>query len=261
MKALMAFPCVLLLAVNSVQAQFVLLEQDRSVTARGELSFAGSPGGTIHLVDNQSRTADNFHPFDETVTANVENENGGLSAHATAWQQSTLSVTQIAARGGPRDVGACCGGGFADHNGSATSTTHVTFRIDSPTLVHVFAEVLDPPNYQLAGNQFVSGNVSLSIMGPSLSISHLPNSGTVFDGPLSAIPYVFDETRWLQPGEYIVDAMAIYGSGGDVTTYVNVYYDIQLTAMPIPEPIPLVLALFCMCVMLLRRYWSAHLGK
>jgi hypothetical protein len=107
MKSAIAIGC-LLLAVSSASAQIVYLEQERSITARAELSRTDYPlpGQDYHRVEEQALTAMNFGLFDETVMVSLHES--GADADATAWQHSTLSPDEILARGGPRNVTACC---------------------------------------------------------------------------------------------------------------------------------------------------------
>ena len=259
MSAAIAIGCVLL-AVSAAQGQFEFLEQVRTVRASATIDLEDYPlpGEEVHLEDIETRTAPDFGLFDETVMASVRE--GVWSGRATAWQHSNLTPTEIIARGGPRDVLA---EGFdtSTRSAAAASTTRVTFRLDAPAFLHLHAEILDPPSYDFQGDLLASGDVSFSLTGPNLEVVRAPRSGIVV---LPEIPPIMtetiDETHAVGPGDYLLNVSATYGFRD--STYVDVYYDVQLSASPIPEPNALALALLSLgSLFILRRYVFAHFGK
>jgi hypothetical protein len=261
MKATIALGC-LLLVVSSARGQFVMLEQMRSVSARAELSRTNDPprDGDFHLLDEPTRAASGFDPFDETVTAHVSVPSAGLEARATAWQRSTLSANEIVAAGGPQNVFSCCFG--VNHSASAGSTTRVVFRLDTPTFLNVHAEILDLDDYRPLATLYTSGNVDFSLTGPNLAIVHEAKTGLFVGEPLPAVvPIVIDETHLVEPGVYELDVIADYVFAGDRTLSAG-YYDVRLSATPIPEPDSLaLLVLVSLFAFVGRRYVLAHFGK
>jgi hypothetical protein len=255
MKSMIAIGC-LLLAVSSARAQFIFLNQQRSVSARAELRRNDHPlpENNYHLIDNPIRTAPDFGPFNESVTADLRRD--GMEAHASAWQESNLSAMQIVARGGPRDVGAFLHDP-ANNFSHSRSDAQIAFRLDSPTYVHIFGEIFDPPSFYFSGALYRHGDISLSITGPQLSVIHAPN-GFVSD-PESidvGMPAIIDETTWLPAGDYQLDISGVDGSGGD-TTLANAYFDLRLTVVQIPEPHPVVMAAVCSALFALFRWLCA----
>src|SRR5262245_8418284 len=89
---------VLLLCASSSQAQFVALQQDRSVSGHADMSRLDYPlpAQDYHVVDTHIREAPDFGPFDASVTARLEE--GSWHATQTAWQQSSLSSTELTAK-------------------------------------------------------------------------------------------------------------------------------------------------------------------
>ena len=118
MKRAIAITCTLL-AVSSARGQFQFLSQERSAGARASLYRADYPlpGENLDLVEQVTRSASDFGPFDETVMVDIPGT--PWVARATAWQQSDLSATQIIAHGGPRDVESCCDRAV-DHSAGAS---------------------------------------------------------------------------------------------------------------------------------------------
>jgi hypothetical protein len=257
MKGLIAIGWVLL-AASSVRSQFVFLEQHRAVSARAELRRTDHPlpENNYHLIDNPTRTTVDLGPFNETVTADVRRE--GMEAHATAWQESDLSAMQLLVRGGPRDVGAFLHDP-ANNFAFSRSEAQVTFRLEAPSYVHIFAELVDAPNFYDGGELWTSGDVSFSLTGPNFSLIQPPNNDVVFERPAD-IDTLIDVTPRVEPGDYILDLSATHASGGDAR-FVDGYYDVQLRVFPIPEPYSIVLVVMCIAAHIARRHWFAHFGK
>jgi hypothetical protein len=247
MKSAIAIGC-LLLSVSSARAQFEFVEQARSVSAGARIDI-----NDVHESDAETRSAMDFGLFDETVTASVQG--GARTARATAWQYSNLTASEIIARGGPRDVLAE-GADTNTRSAGAGSETRVLFRLDAPAFLQLHAEILDPPTYDNQGSLWASGDVSFSLTGPGLEIVRPPHSGVEFPPGIPApMPEIFDQTHAVGPGDYLLDVSATYNFIRDLT-YAEVYYDVRLVAVPIPEPnvlAPVLLALVilfalrCLC--------------
>jgi hypothetical protein len=181
-----------------------------------------------------------------------------MEAHASAWQESTLSAMQIVARGGPRDVGAFLHDPV-NNFAFSRAETRVTFRLDAPSYVHIFAELVDAPNFYHGGEFWTSGDVSFSLTGPNFSLVQPANNNVLFEHP-SDIETVFDITPQLGPGEYLLDLSSTHGSGGDAP-FLDGSYDVRLAVVPIPEPFTITLVIICIVALVARRHWLAHLGK
>jgi hypothetical protein len=200
-----------------------------------------------------------FGLFDETVMVSLHES--GADADAAAWQQSNLSSKQILARGGPREVAACCQ--FAvDISAGGSSTTRVTFRFDSPMFLNIHAEILDLDDYRPLATLYTSGNVDFSLTGPNLAIVHEAKTGMIVGEPLPAVvPIVIEQTWLVDAGIYELDVLADYAFRGDRTLAAG-YYDVRLTATPIPEPCTVALLILALVVGAFRwRYVVAHFGK
>ena len=175
---------------------------------------------------------------------------GVWSGSATAWQYSNLTANEIIARGGPRAVSAS---GFPEttRSAGAGSTTRVEFRLAVPTLLHLenHAEILDPPDYEVLGDIFDSGDVSFSLSGPNLAIILPPTSGTEMELPTNLLT-VIDETRWLEAGDYLLDVWAVHQLRGDTSLF-DVYYDVRLTAQKYIRFLNLAASRldFCLCAL------------
>jgi hypothetical protein len=262
MKATFAIAWLLLLVPCSVQGQFVLLEQERSVTARAELSQADYPlpGQDFHVVDEQTREASDFSQFDESVTAHLAESN--WLANGTAWQRSALSPMRILSSGGPQDVDVCCNPGIFLSSAEASSATRIVFRVDVPTQVRLLAEIFDPPDYFANFDYYRSGDVSFSLTGPNLTILQGPNNELIDNGSVQLPPpTIIDQTRWLELGTYELNVSAEYGSTID-PSFADAYYDIDLAVLVIPEPASIVLVVSSLILLTLgRRYVLAHFGK
>ena len=229
MRIVIAILGVLGLA-TAAHAEFEFLEQDRSVSAivTVDLIDYPVPGQETHLRDEQRRTASDFGLFDESVTASLTT--GVLGARQQRGNDRNYLQSQIPP--GPREVGQYSESPQVN-SAIAQRVTQILFRIDSPIFLQIHTEILDPPTYIVPGDIFESGSVMLSLTGPNLAIIHLPTTELINGRPDTVLPTIMDELRVVEPGDYVLNVDAAYAGRG---AWRDVFYDVRLTATPIPEP-------------------------
>jgi hypothetical protein len=247
MRAAIVCLWVWFLAASSVFGQFTYLSAARRVEAHAGFGLEVLPGQFVDVRDEPVQTSADITPFDQSAVASVSTVLLGVShmATATAWQDSMLAADEIVATGGlrglarePDTISLNVTGFLWGH-----SLADVTFSVEAPTRVSLWADLVQPPNQvgQLGQDYVISGELSYALVGPGTNIAVALPREWISDNPIPvpAMPRRFTDSTVLIPGTYTLSIAANYLPDSfhyHNPTYRDISYDVHLEMQPIPEP-------------------------
>lgn len=235
-----------LAAAAPALGQFSILSIDRRVEALAALDYAQA--SDCRRSDHQIFQAADSQPLIAAASVSAISVAPGCGAAAvTAWQDATISPNEIRVTGGVRD--AETSGGLPRFFGQSTAT--VRFSLDRQHHLRVLADVTQPPeqhnpNFVTFVDYIIfSGDVSYSLVGPNASLRVAPPRVSVETEsrvPVAFVPERRDDMLILEAGTYTLTAGARqfsqhgFSINPNLDTYRDVAYDVQVTAIGMPEP-------------------------